>query len=86
MPWRFRSSTLVLTTPLQSSKTCPYTPSLPQHPIPRFRIHIKRFALVPRGVENLVKRHREVRRGRFITAFEHPVRQVLEGEPALLLA
>jgi hypothetical protein len=36
-------------------------------------------------VEHLIKRHREIRGGRFVAAFEHPVRQVFEGKVVLLL-
>ena len=50
------------------------TLSLPQHPIPRFRIHIKRFTLVPGVVENLIKGDREVCGSRFVAAIEHPLR------------
>lgn len=50
--------------------------SLPQHPIPRFLIHIECFALVSRVMENLTQSHRKVRGGRFVAAFKHTVRQV----------
>lgn len=35
-----------------SSRTASAASSLPQHPIPRFRIHIKRFVFVPGVIEN----------------------------------
>lgn len=63
--------------------TRPLTSSPPNSP---FSHPIKHFALVPRVVQNLVKSHGEVRGGRFVAAFEHPVRQVLERKTLFLLA
>ena len=62
---------------LTQQKPCD-TPSLPHHPIPPFHIHIKRFALISRVVENLVEHDGEIRGGRFAPAFEHSVRHVVE--------
>jgi hypothetical protein len=52
----------------------------PHHPIPRFRVPIKGLALVPRVVENRVKRRGEIRGRRFVPPFEHAFRQVLTSD------